>query len=160
MRKIAYQIEWTYKGHTILIEEEKEVDNILHWIYVTKPDGERVFADVSTDEDAKQTVELWIDAGYPLRVGGGPWELASLKKLMMNEIHRNHRYSIFFSTGGHETFNTYYQACLKAKEYLEEHQDALVEMRFDSMDTSPFQGGKIGSSYFKYLPPTGIQRTW
>lgn len=74
--------EWTYKGHKCSITFDYEEDNIKAWHEVTKPDGTKVFADISPYEWSRRAVELWIDAGYPLRQGCGPLHVEDLDKII------------------------------------------------------------------------------
>lgn len=74
--------EWTYKGHKCSIAFDYEEDNIKAWHEVTKPDGMKVFADISPYEWSRRAVELWIDAGYPKRQGCGPLHIEDLDRII------------------------------------------------------------------------------
>jgi len=64
--------QWTYKGHKCEIFHDWEDDNCKAFHFVIKPDGEKLFADITPYDGTKETVEAWIDAGYPERKGMGP----------------------------------------------------------------------------------------
>ena len=84
---------WTYKNHDCRIEFHVEPDVCKAWHTVTKPNGETVFADISPYDTTKGTVNHWIDAGYPSRVGVGPLQYEDVKKntkLSKRERSRNH----------------------------------------------------------------------
>jgi hypothetical protein len=73
---------WTYKSHDCKIEFHVEPDVVKAWHTVTKPNGETVFADISPYDTTKGTVNHWIDAGYPSRIGVGPLRYEDLKKMI------------------------------------------------------------------------------
>ena len=73
---------WTYKNHDCRIEFHVEPDVCKAWHTVTKPNGETVFADISPYDTTKGTVNHWIDAGYPSRVGVGPLQYQDLKSMI------------------------------------------------------------------------------
>tara|TARA_B100001778_G_C18450043_1_gene566279 strand:- start:357 stop:599 length:243 start_codon:yes stop_codon:yes gene_type:complete len=72
---------WTYKNHDCRIEFHVEPDVCKAWHTVTKPNGETVFADISPYDTTKGTVNHWIDAGYPSRVGVGPLQYEDVKNM-------------------------------------------------------------------------------
>ena len=75
--------EFTHKNHQCSIEFDVEPEECIkasHW--VTKPDGEKVFADLSPYDWSESSVELWIDAGYPKRIGIAPLDVVDLKMLL------------------------------------------------------------------------------
>lgn len=63
---------WEYKGHKCEIDLDYEEDNIKAFHFVTLPGGERKFADITPYDQSRKVVELWIEAGYPDRIGCGP----------------------------------------------------------------------------------------
>ena len=75
--------EFTYKNHECVIVFDVEPEECIkasHW--VIKPDGEKVFADLSPYDWSESSVELWIDAGYPKRIGIAPLDVVDLKMLL------------------------------------------------------------------------------
>jgi len=75
--------EFTYKNHHCVIEfdvEPEECIKAFHW--VTKTTGEKVLADISPYDWKESTVELWIDAGYPERIGVGPLDVKALQTIL------------------------------------------------------------------------------
>lgn len=56
---------WNYKGHQCWIELEYEEDNIKAYHMVITPAGALMSANISPYDRSRETVELWIDAGYP-----------------------------------------------------------------------------------------------
>lgn len=76
------QYQFTYKGHQCIIEIDYEEDNIKAFHFVVKPDGTRLWADISPYDSTKETVKLWIDAGYPERIGYGPLHREDLKQMI------------------------------------------------------------------------------
>ena len=86
-RKIAYRPGVygptdEYKGHQISIERDVEGDNIKRWFVVTKPDGEKVMADLDPYSEDLDLAKLWIDLGYPdpRKLGRGPWTMEELQE--------------------------------------------------------------------------------
>ncbi len=75
--------EWTYKNHKCSVSFEHEDDCIKAWHEVTKPDGTKVVADISPYEWSRRCVNLWIDAGYPVRQGVGPLHTEDLEAIIM-----------------------------------------------------------------------------
>jgi len=60
------QYEWTYRGHTITVDIDRNEETQDYWYEVTKPSGERVRpTHISTYEDDTSVVERWIDDGCP-----------------------------------------------------------------------------------------------
>jgi hypothetical protein len=79
---------WDYRGHKCEIQIEIErgpngPENEKAWHLVTKPDGTRVFADISPYDTSMESVEIWVDLGYPGRrttdTGSCNWDLDSLR---------------------------------------------------------------------------------
>jgi hypothetical protein len=75
-------VEFTYKGHTCNIEHDFEPDCVKAWHIVVKPNGEKVYADITPYDSSMATVKLWIDAGYPARQGCGPLHIEDLEKMV------------------------------------------------------------------------------
>jgi hypothetical protein len=75
-------VEFTYKGHTCNIEHDFEPDCVKAWHIVVKPNGEKVYADITPYDSSPATVKLWIDAGYPARQGCGPLHIEDLQKMV------------------------------------------------------------------------------
>lgn len=74
---------WEYKGHTCRITLDYEDDNIKAWHEVTKPGEDKAtFADITPYDQRPLVVELWIDAGYPERIGCGPLHEEDLRKMI------------------------------------------------------------------------------
>ena len=74
--------EWDYKGHHIIVEEDRDYDVAKLWHYVVTPEGKKLFADISPYDTGEETLKLWIDAGYPKRVGVGPLTKEDLIKII------------------------------------------------------------------------------
>lgn len=76
--------QWTYKGHTCIIELLIEYDEDgtpeveKAWNRITKPDGTELIADISPYETIPRSVELWIDLGYPPGPKGYNFTLSDL----------------------------------------------------------------------------------
>lgn len=81
--------QWVYKGHTCVIERDEEDDCIKHFHLVTKPDGKLVFADITPYDNSQKTVEMWIDAGCPVRQGIGPLHREHLEKILLSILETN-----------------------------------------------------------------------
>lgn len=62
-----YDQSWEYKGHKCEITHDYEEDCIKAWHEITTPDGKRMIADISPYDSNPDTVNKWIDAGYPGR---------------------------------------------------------------------------------------------
>lgn len=77
-----YYHNWMYKGHKCIIRPEYYDDVIKLWHEVTTPDGKELFADISPYLGDPLLVEMWIDAGYPPRICGGPLGRADLDKIL------------------------------------------------------------------------------
>jgi len=75
--------EFTYKDHKCEIIHDCEPDCIKAFHFVTKPDGEKVLADITPYDSNRITVMAWIDAGYPDRQGCGPLHLKDIKKIQV-----------------------------------------------------------------------------
>lgn len=76
--------EWEYRQHQCIVTQEIEWDddNIKLWHEVIKPDGTRLFADISPYDHDPATLELWIDAGYPHRISCGPLNQKDLHEII------------------------------------------------------------------------------
>lgn len=76
----------TYKGHRIEITEcgDDDCSKACHDVWL--PDGTRLTADITPHDWSRETVEMWIDAGYPRREDGpspiGPLRREDLEKLV------------------------------------------------------------------------------
>ena len=67
--------EWvTVRGG---IREEKKA-----WYIVRKPNGQELYADISPDNDDEELMKMWIDAGYPERLGKAPLDRSDLEFLL------------------------------------------------------------------------------
>tara|TARA_R100001244_G_scaffold20210_1_gene20911 strand:+ start:67 stop:318 length:252 start_codon:yes stop_codon:yes gene_type:complete len=75
-------VKFTYKGHTCKIEHDFEPDCVKAWHIVVKPNGEKVYADITPYDSGREVVKLWIDAGYPDRQGCGPLHIEDLQKMV------------------------------------------------------------------------------
>ena len=75
-------VKFTYKGHTCKIEHDFEPDCVKAWHIVVKPNGEKVYADITPYDSSPATVKLWIDAGYPARQGCGPLHIEDLQEMV------------------------------------------------------------------------------
>lgn len=84
------QSDLEYKGHKIIVEDDYEDDNIKTYYTVITPSGKTLYPDVTPYpyKGGVKAVELWIDAGYPARVGSGPWDVESLQKVLSKKYHR------------------------------------------------------------------------
>ena len=78
--------EFTYKGHVCKVEFMHEPDVIKAWHTVVKPDGEEVFADITPYDSTDGTLMLWVDAGYPKRIGCGPLHREDLEKIIESAL--------------------------------------------------------------------------
>lgn len=56
---------YVYKDHLIEMEVDKEPDNIKANYFVTKPNGEKIWAPISPYTWNTKVVEEWIDDGCP-----------------------------------------------------------------------------------------------
>ncbi len=74
-------MKWTYKGHQCEIWEDDDGDVIKAWHQVITPEGKLLMADISPYLWSSDLVNMWIDAGYPKRISGGPLDEADLKKI-------------------------------------------------------------------------------
>jgi hypothetical protein len=75
--------EFTYKNHECVIEFDVEPEECIKaWHWVTKPNGEKVCADLSPYDWNETSVELWIDAGYPKRIGTSPLNVHDLRMIL------------------------------------------------------------------------------
>ena len=75
--------KFTYKNHECEIEFDVEPEECIKaWHWVTKPNGEKVCADLSPYDWDISTVKMWIDAGYPKRIGIAPLEVVDLRMLL------------------------------------------------------------------------------
>lgn len=81
---------WTYQGHLCEITLDEEPDVIKAWHEVTKPDGTKLFADISPYDRRRTTLNRWIDAGYPTRDQGehpkGPLKLQDLEWIISQKV--------------------------------------------------------------------------
>jgi hypothetical protein len=73
---------FTYKNHKLSIEMMEEDDCVKAWHSATLPDGSKRFADISPYDRSEQTFRLWVDAGYPKRIGCGPLHREDLEKMI------------------------------------------------------------------------------
>lgn len=73
---------FAYKGHRLEIEIECDDDcrKAFHFAYC--PDGIRRFADITPYDFSEQTFRLWVDAGYPKRIGCGPLHRDDIEKIL------------------------------------------------------------------------------
>jgi hypothetical protein len=76
--------EWDFKGHKCKIELDYEPDNVKAFHSVITPDGRELFADISPYDTKRDTVNLWIEAGFP-RSQSGNWDYKSLVNYVMNK---------------------------------------------------------------------------
>ena len=84
--------KWRYKGHQCLVEWEIEwdYDCAKAWHTVITPEGEELMADICPYDDKKETLQMWIDAGYPKRImiktdygyNSGPLSEEQLKEIL------------------------------------------------------------------------------
>ena len=73
--RIEYDREWvTVRGG---LREEKKA-----WYIVRKPNGHELYADISPDNDDEELMKMWIDAGYPERLGKAPLDRSDLEFLL------------------------------------------------------------------------------
>ena len=73
--RIEYDREWvTVRGG---LREEKKA-----WYIVSKPNGQELYADISPDNDDEELMKMWIDAGYPERLGKAPLDRSDLEFLL------------------------------------------------------------------------------
>ena len=73
--RIEYDREWvTVRGG---LREEKKA-----WYIVRKPNGQELYADISPDNDDEELMKMWIDAGYPERLGKAPLDRSYLEFLL------------------------------------------------------------------------------
>ena len=73
--RIEYDREWvTVRGG---LREEKKA-----WYIVRKPNGQELSADISPDTDDEELMKMWIDAGYPERLGKAPLDRSDLEFLL------------------------------------------------------------------------------
>lgn len=72
-----------YKGHKIRIERESDGDCVKAYHYVTLPGASKPkFADLDPYHRGDDIVKLWIDAGYPDRIGVGPLTKEALQQII------------------------------------------------------------------------------
>lgn len=63
--------KWNYKNHECFIHEDMEEDCIKYYGSVTNLEtGWRYYPDILPYVVDKESIELWIDAGYPERLKG------------------------------------------------------------------------------------------
>lgn len=74
--------EFVYKGHQCTITHDFEEDCVKAWHTVILPDGSKVVADITPYDSRQKTVQLWIDAGYPKRIGVGPLHREDLEDMI------------------------------------------------------------------------------
>ena len=86
--------QWTYKGHTCKIEMDHERDDrgvvevSKAYHSVITPEGKELFADISPYDTSKQTLNMWIDAGYPPRPAGHNYDRKDLEALIAQKGHK------------------------------------------------------------------------
>jgi hypothetical protein len=56
--------EYTYKGHKVVVEYDREEDNVKRWYTITTPEGIELNPDLDPYE--LDVANLWIDAGCPM----------------------------------------------------------------------------------------------
>ena len=64
--------------HRCEVDEELEPDNRKLFHTVHHPELGRMLADISPYSSGREVVELWIEAGYPNRLGGS-WNFPTLR---------------------------------------------------------------------------------
>lgn len=74
--------EFEYKCHKVYMDEDIEPEECIKKNYtVTCPDGQVRCPDVSPYGDVTDAIKMWIDLGYPYRIGCGPLDVADLQKI-------------------------------------------------------------------------------
>ena len=74
---------WVYKRHKCHIKTDDDGDCIKAFHYVLPPGGEKeLWADINPYDTSPETVNLWIDAGYPERQGCGPLHREDLEQML------------------------------------------------------------------------------
>lgn len=73
---------FSYRGHRLEIEFDCDDDCIKAYHIAYCPDGIRRSADISPYDSSEQSFRLWVDAGYPKRIGCGPLHREDLEKIL------------------------------------------------------------------------------
>lgn len=70
---------WDYKQYKCRVDldyeydENGKIENVKAFHYVKMPDGKEVLADISPYDKSRETLESWIDMGFPSRKDGEPF---------------------------------------------------------------------------------------
>ena len=90
--------QWEYEGHQMIITIDEEPGEVKKaWHEVISPDGEKMVASITPYNTERETLELWVDAGYPQREKNN-WDKESLQKLIQQQetIGQNFEYDSAF----------------------------------------------------------------
>ena len=92
--------QWDYKGHRCWIKTETDPDDgtVKAFHNVRTTDGQELRADISPYDTNPQTVNLWIDAGYPARQNGLPWDL-NLLEMRVGQLKSSSRVFVLKTSG-------------------------------------------------------------